>query len=306
MKIAVMAAGGVGGYFGGRLALSREDVSFMARGEHLRAMRENGLRVLSDNGDMLVAPVRAASDAAEIGPVDIVIFAVKLWDTDEAAEACRPLLGPETAVISFQNGVEAADRIAAVLGEKHAMGGVAHIAAVIEAPGVIRHTGAMARLTFGELDGKSSRRGEAFLAACEKAGFDVSLSERIAGEIWKKFVFLSAMAGATAVTRCSIGPILADADTRAMFASLMAEAAAVGRAEGIALSGDLPVTLLDFAGGLPVEMKASMLGDLERGNRLELPWLSGAVVRMGREHEVPTPVTDTVYAAIKLHAGGAG
>ena len=301
-----MGTGGVGGYFGARLALAGEDVTFIARGEHLLALRENGLKVFSDNGDMLIQPASAVPDAAEIGPVDIVIFAVKLWDTDEAAEACRPLVGPETAVISFQNGVEAADRIAAILGEEHAMGGVAHIAALIEAPGVIRHTGAMARLTFGELDGQRSGRAEAFLAACEKAGFDVSLSDGIAGEIWRKFVFLSAMSGATAVTRSAIGPILADADMRAMFASLMDETAAVGRARGIALSDDLIGKLLEFAGGLPAQMKASMLGDLERGNRLELPWLSGAVVRMGRELDVATPVTDTVYAALKPHAGGAG
>lgn len=304
MKIAVMGSGGVGGYFGARLALAGEDVTFIARDEHLLAMRENGLKVFSGNGDMLVQPVNAVADAGKTGPVDIVIFAVKLWDTDTAAEACRPLIGPETAVISFQNGVEAADRVAAILGAEHTMGGVAHIASLIEAPGVIRHTGAMARLTFGELDGKSSGRGEDFLAACERAGFEAALSGRIVGEIWKKFVFLSAMAGATAVTRCSIGPILADADTRAMFASLMEEAAAVGRAQGIALAGELTGKLLDFAGGLPVEMKASMLGDLERGNRLELPWLSGAVVRMGRELSVPTPVTDTVYAALKPHAEG--
>ncbi len=304
MKIAVMGAGGVGGYFGAKLALAGEDVTFIARRAHGAAISDKGLKVFSGNGDMLVHPAKAASDPADVGPVDVVMFCVKLWDTEIAAEACRPLVGPDTAVISFQNGVDAEDRIAAILGEAHAVGGAAGIAAIIEQPGVIRHTGSMAWLKYGELDGTMSPRIEAFHEACAKAGFDSSASPDITADIWRKFAFLAPMAGATAATRSPIGPVLADDETRRLLADLIAETVAVGRAKGAKLEDDLESKQLAFAEGLPPEMKASMLGDLERGNRLELPWLTGAVVRLGRELGVPTPVNDTIYAVLKPHAEG--
>lgn len=302
MKIAVMGAGGVGGYFGARLAQSGADVTFIARGAHGAAIREKGLKVFSPNGDVLVHPAKAVSDPAMIGPVDVVLFCVKLWDVDIAAEACKPLIGPDTAVICFQNGVDAEDRVAAVLGERHAVGGVAAIAALIEEPGVIRHTGTMAWLKYGEPNGGASPRLEAFDAACKKAGFEASVSPDITADIWRKFAFLAPLAGTTAATRMPIGPILADPDARRLFADLIAETVAVGRARGARLEDGIEDKQVAFAEGLPGEMKASMLGDLERGNRLELEWLTGAVVRLGRELGVPTPVSDTVYAVLKLHA----
>jgi 2-dehydropantoate 2-reductase len=304
MKIAVMGAGGVGGYFGARLAQSGADVTFIARGAHGAAIREKGLKLFSPKGDILVQPAKAVSDPAGIGPVDVVMFCVKLWDIESAAEACKLLLGPDTAVICFQNGVDAEERVAAVLGAQHAVGGVAAIAALIESPGVIRHTGTMAWLKFGEMDGRASPRLEGFNAACEKAGFDASVSTDIVGDIWRKFAFLAPMAGATAATRMPIGPILADPDTRRLFADLIAETVAVGRARGARLEDGIEDKQLAFAEGLPGEMKASMLGDLERGNRLELPWLTGAVVRLGRELGVPTPVSTFVHTVLKLHADG--
>lgn len=304
MKIAIMGAGGVGGYFGAKLAQSGADVTFIARGAHGAAIREKGLRVYSPNGDILVHPAKAAGDPAMIGKVDVVMFCVKLWDVESAAEACKPLIGPDTAVICFQNGVDAEDRVAAILGADHAVGGVAAIAALIEAPGVIRHTGTMAWLKYGELDGRASPRLEAFDAACKKAGFEATLSSDITVDIWRKFAFLAPMAGATATTRMPIGPILADAETRRLFADLIAETVAVGRAKGARLEDGIEAKQLAFAEGLPGEMKASMLGDLERGNRLELDWLTGAVTRLGRELGVPTPVSDIVYTLLKLHAGG--
>jgi len=304
MKIAVMGAGGVGGYFGARLAQSGADVTFVARGAHGAAIRETGLKVFSPNGDVLVQPATATDDASRIGRVDVVMFCVHLWDVESGAAACRPLLGPDTAVISFQNGVDAEERIAATLGAGHAVGGVAAISALIEAPGVIRHTGKMAWLKYGELDGRRSPRIEAFDAACRKAGIEASVSSDITADIWRKFAFLSPMAGATAATRMPIGPILADPDTRRLFTDLIAETVAVGRARGARLEDGLEAKQLAFAEGLPAEMKASMLGDLERGNRLELPWLTGAVVRLGKELGVPTPVSEVVYAALKLHAEG--
>jgi 2-dehydropantoate 2-reductase len=304
MKIAVMGAGGVGGYFGARLAQSGADVTFIARGAHGAAIREKGLKVFSSNGDVLVQPAKAVSDPAMVGPVDVVMFCVKLWDVDTAAEACRPLIGPDTAVICFQNGVDAEERVAAVLGDRHAVGGVAAIAALIEEPGVIRHMGTMAWLKYGELDGHASPRLEAFDEACKKAGFEASVSPDITVDIWRKFAFLAPLAGATAATRMPIGPILAEAGTRRLFADLIAETVAVGRARGAWLEDGIEDKQVAFAEGLPGEMKASMLGDLERGNRLELEWLTGAVVRLGRELGVPTPVSDTVYAVLKLHAEG--
>jgi len=304
MKIAVMGAGGVGGYFGAKLVQSGADVTFIARGAHGAAIREKGLRVYSPNGDVLVHPAKAVGDPAMIGKVDVVMFCVKLWDVESAAEACRPLIGPDTAVICFQNGVDAEERAAAVLGAEHVVGGVAAIAALIEAPGTIRHTGTMAWLKYGEMDGRDSPRLEAFDAACRKAGFEASLSPDITVDIWRKFAFLAPFAGATGATRMPIGPILADADTRRLFAELIAETVAVGRARGARLEDGIEGKQLAFAEGLPAEMKASMLGDLERGNRLELAWLTGAVVRLGHELGVPTPVSDTVYAVLKLHAEG--
>ena len=304
MKIAVMGSGGVGGYFGARLAQSGADVTFVARGAHGAAIRERGLRVYSPNGDVLVQPAKAASDPSGIGPVDIVMFCVKLWDVESAAEACKPLIGSDTAVICFQNGVDAEERAAGVLGPEHVAGGVAAIAALIEEPGTIRHTGTMAWLKYGELDGRASPRLDAFAEACGKAGFEASVSPDITADIWRKFAFLAPLAGATAATRMPIGPILADADTRRLFADLIAETVAVGRAKGARLEDGIEDKQLAFAEGLPGEMKASMLGDLERGNRLELPWLTGAVVRLGRELGVPTPVSAFVHTILKLHAEG--
>ena len=304
MKIAVMGSGGIGGYFGARLALSGADVTFIARGAHGAAIRENGLKVFSPNGDMLVQPAKATSDPAGIGPVDVVMFCVKLWDVESAAETCRPLIGPDTAVICFQNGVDAEERVAGVLGREHAVGGVAAISALIEEAGIIRHTGAMAWLKFGELDGPASPRLGAFDEACARAGVEASISPDITADIWRKFAFLAPMAGATAATRMPIGPILADPGTRQLFADLIAETVAVGRARGAQLEDGIEDKQIAFAQGLPAEMKASMLGDLERGNRLELPWLTGAVVRLGRELDVPTPVSEFVHTILKLHADG--
>ncbi len=309
MKIAIMGSGGVGGYFGARLAEAGDDVAFIARGAHLEAIRRDGLRVLSPLGDVHIRPAAATDDPAEIGPVDVVLFAVKLWDTEAAAAAVRPLLGPATgaptAVISLQNGVEAEDILARVLGAAHVAGGVAHVSAAIEAPGVIRHHNPLARLTFGELDGRPSPRTGALLEACRRAGIDAGLSDDIRRDIWEKFVFLVAFSGVTTLARLAVGPILGDPDGRAFFRALMAETVDVGRAAGVGLEAGAVDRLMAFAGGLDPAMKSSMLMDLERGSRLELDWLSGAVVRMGGRLGVAVPANAVVYAALKPHAGPA-
>jgi 2-dehydropantoate 2-reductase len=304
MRIAIMGTGGVGGYFGARLAVSGEEVHFIARGEHLAAMRRDGLRVLSANGDMLVQPVRATDRPADVGPVDLVMIAVKLWSTEDALRDAKPLVGPQTAVVSFQNGVIATELIAHAFGKERTLGGVANIAAVIEKPGVIRHTGTMALLSVGELDHKASARCEAFAAACTRAGVQVKVSEDIDKTIWEKYVFLVAASSMTALTRLPLGAVREDADTRALTAQIMSEVVAVGRARGVALDADLVDKLLQRLDGMPREMVASMLGDLERGNRLELPWLAGGVVAMGKELGIPTPANGFVVAALKHYVDG--
>lgn len=305
MKIAVVGAGGVGGYFGARLAAAGEDVTFIARGPHLEAMGKAGLVVRSPRGDLHLQPVRATRDPAAVGPVDLIIIAVKLWSTEEAVESAKPLLGPHTGVISFQNGVDAVDILIRRLGRDHAMGGVAHIAAMIEAPGVIRHNGTMAKLTFGELDGAPSPRAKAFLEACTRAGIEAYLSGHIQRAIWEKFVFLVGLSGMTCLTRMPIGPIREDPLTREMLRDVMSEVVAVARARGIELPADTVDRQMQFTDRLPQNMVSSMLGDLRRGNRLEVEWLSGAVVRQGQEAGVPTPLNRAIYAALKLHADGA-
>lgn len=304
MRIAVMAAGGVGGYFGARLAAAGANVAFVARGAHLDAIRGHGLRVESQLGNLHLRQVSAADRPEAIGAVDIVLFAVKLWDTEAAAQACRSLIGPETGVICLQNGIDGPEILTIGLGRPHVIGGTAHIATVIGEPGVIRHTGTMARLTFGEFDRRTSSRGEAFHALCKAAGIDAVLSPDINRAIWDKFVFLATFSGMTALTRLPKAPILADPETRAMFHAALAEVVAVARVKGIDMPADHADALLRFGDGLPAEMKSSLLHDLERGNRLEVPWLSGAVARIGGECGVPTPVHRFIATALKLHAEG--
>jgi 2-dehydropantoate 2-reductase len=304
MRIAVMGSGGVGGYVGGRLAASGQAVTFVARGAHLAAIREHGLALRSALGDALIRPARASDDPAAIGPVDLVIFAVKLYDTEAAAEATRPLLGPHTGVVTFQNGVDSSDLLARVLGPEHVIGGVAHIAAVIAEPGVILHTGTMASFVFGELDDTRSERVGALVNALQSAAVEHRISGDIQRDIWDKMAFLATFAGLTALMRLPIGPIREDAETRAMLREGLSEASAVARATGVRLPDDFVERTLERCDRLPYEMKSSMLQDLERGRRLELPWLSGAIVRLGRELGVATHNHAFITTALKLHAAG--
>ncbi len=307
MKIAVMGAGGVGGFFGAKLAGGGADVAFIARGEHLDAIRRGGLKVTSPLGDLHIHPARATDDPAAIGaPVDVVMVCVKMWDIESAARAIRPIVGPETLVIPFENGVEAPPRLAAVLGEGPVIGGSAHISALVSRPGVVSHNGTLARIYFGEREGGPSRRGERFLKSCVAAGVDAELSQNIGRVIWEKFVFIAAFSGMTALLRKPIGPIRADPETWAMFLAAMEEAAAVARANGVVFDTDPVGAWLPAIAKMPEDYRASMLEDLERGKRLELPWLSGAVARMARELGVAAPVNAFIAAALKLHADGAG
>ncbi|PWC54513.1 2-dehydropantoate 2-reductase [Azospirillum sp. TSO22-1] len=304
MRIAVLGAGAVGGYFGARLLAAGADVAFLARGRHLAAIRQDGLRIESAAGNLHLKNVTASDDAAAIGPVDIVLFAVKLWDTEAAAATLAPLIGPETAVITLQNGVTSAETLAAAVGAAHVAGGVAHIAAQVFAPGVIRHTGTMARMSFGELNGKRSERMTRFHALAADAGFDAIYSPDILSMIWEKFTFLAPFSGVTALTRQPVGVIRAVPETRALFLDAVAEVAELARRKAVNLGPDILDRIGTLIDSLVPEMKSSMLNDLERGGRLELPWLSGAVVRLGRELEVPTPVHRVIAAALAPYADG--
>jgi 2-dehydropantoate 2-reductase len=244
-------------------------------------------------------------DPAKVGPVDIVLFAVKLWDTETAAAAARPLLGPNSRLITFQNGVDSVDRISSVVGAERTVGGAAYIATTIAAPGVIKHTSQFATIRFGRTDKQPDDTLNAFVDAGKAAKLDIGLSANIDRELWQKFIFLTAMAGSTAALRSSIGPIAADPELRGFFRNLMEEAFAVGKAKGVALDPAYLDERMNFlANKVEPGMKASMAHDLERGNRLELDWLAGKVRALGQEFGISTPASDTVYTVLKLHRMG--
>lgn len=305
MRIGVIGAGGVGGAFGAALAKGGADVTFVARGAHLAAMRANGLRVTGPRGDIHLNPVQATDDPASIGVVDVVLFCVKLWDVESAGATIKPLIGPQTAVIPLQNGIDAADRLMPILGKDAVMGGVAQISATIDGPGVIRQTGTFMKLVFGELDERSSQRGEAFLTACQAAGFDAENTTGIKAALWSKFILLATNAAVVAATRLPFGKLRDDPEIFSLFESGVAEVAAVGRASGVTLAPSLEAGLLQATKNFPPEMMPSMAVDLLRGNRLELPWLAGKVVALGRELGVPTPTMSVLNAVLKPYANGA-
>ncbi|MEX2632207.1 MAG: 2-dehydropantoate 2-reductase [Tistlia sp.] len=302
-SFAIMGSGGVGGFFGAKLARAGYPTVFVARGAHLAAMRDQGLRIETSE-EAYSVEVQATDDPATIGPVDFVLFSVKLWDTETAAEACRPLIGPETAVLSLQNGVDSEERIAGILGERHVLGGVAEISATIAEPGLIRCFSPFQRIRFGELDGSRSPRCEALDAALTAAAIEHSQPGDIRAALWNKFIMLVGLSALTAVTRRPVGEIRADPDTRALLLQVMGETLAVGQASGVPLPDDLAETMAERANSLGANVKASMAVDLERGNRLELPWLSGKVVALGRALGVPTPANGFVCAALKLDQEG--
>jgi 2-dehydropantoate 2-reductase len=289
MKIVMFGAGGVGGYFGGRLAQAGCDVAFVARGAHLEALRRDGLRIVSPKGDAHVAPVRASADPADLGVADVVFFTVKLYDAEAAAAQLPPLIGPDTMVVTLQNGVDAVDIVARHVGRAHTAGGVAYVAAVIDPPGTIRHT-ALDALIVGELDGSMSPRLLALKAAAEGAGFGFTASPHILVDQWSKFARLSVFSAMTAITRSPIGVLRAQPELMALLERAAWETIAVGRAHGVPLTDAVMEDVLVMMRGLPPHAQSSMLSDLERQRPLELPWLSGAVARLGAEKQIPTPI----------------
>jgi 2-dehydropantoate 2-reductase len=304
MRIAIVGAGGVGGGYGAALAHAGADVTFIARGAHLAAMKKDGLRIESPRGNTHLRPTQATEHPAGVGPVDYVLFCVKLWDVESAGAAIKPMIGPDTAVITLQNGVDAHERLVPILGTRAVMPGVANISATIAEPGLIRQTGTVMRMVFGEPDGSHSPRAVAFAEMCRKAGIDGVLSEAILTDLWIKFVLLASNAGVMALTRLPVGKLRDDADINTMFGAAYEEVAAVGRAKGIALPADIVERTFNFNRNAPPHLMASMAVDLLRGNRIELPWLSGKVVELGRIHNVPTPTHALMYAALKPYIMG--
>jgi 2-dehydropantoate 2-reductase len=304
VKIAVMGSGGVGGYFGARLVMGGGDVTFVARGSHLAAMREHGLAIEGGPDEIHLPKVNAVENPAAIGIVDLVMFAVKLWDTDTAIEQIRPIMGPDTVVISFQNGVLKDEILIRAFGPARVMGGVCYVATSIARPGIIRRTGPLERMVFGEFDGEPTPRAARFLDACLRGGIKAELSRDIRREIWEKFVFLAALSGTTATMRTTIGPIRANPQPRAFLLDVMREVVAVGRAHGIGLPADYAEQRLRLADDLAPDMTSSMHHDLERGNRLEVRWLSGGVVELGRAVGVATPLNRAISDILALRAEG--
>ncbi len=303
LKIAVMGAGGIGGYYGGRLAAAGADVSFIARGAHLAAMQRDGLRVISPLGDMHIKPVVATDDPATIGPVDIVMFCVKLYDVDEACEAIRPLIGPETAVISFLNGIDSEERMQAILGGNCVVGGTAQIPSNIIEPGVIEHKAPLAALEFGELDGSITPRLQAFYQACTDAGIETYLLDNIETAIWLKFAILVPFATACCLTRLPGKILIEEPVVQEIAVGAMKEIIALAEAKGVKMPPDAlesrMAMLSNFANAMP-----SMLVDLLAGKRIELEGLQGAVVRMAKQLNVAVPVHQVAYAALKPYENG--
>ena len=303
MRILVVGAGGVGGYFGGKLARAGEAVTMVARGAHLAALRARGLTVCSAVEGEWRAPVAAVDEVRGLPTADTVIIAVKSFDTESALETVRPAVGPGTAVLTLQNGVDNVEKIDRLLGAGHAVGGVAYVFAAIEAPGVIAHRAA-GRVALGELSGTVSARAERLRAVFEKAGVPAALSTSIERVLWEKYLFICAQAGMTALTRCPIGVVRAIPETWRMYRAILEELGAVAAAAKIGLAPDVVDTLVKAAEALGPETVSSLSHDLVQGKRLELEALHGHAVRLGERYGVPTPALSAVYAALRPHAAG--
>ena len=298
-----MGSGGTGGFFGAKLARAGEDVTFVARGEHLRAIQAGGLRVKSAQEGEFTVRAPAVERLDEAPPADLVLFCVKSFDTEAAADVIRPVVGPDTGVLSIQNGVDNEDKLAAILGPGHVIAGIAEVFAVIEAPGVISHE-LLGRLRFGEMDGKESERVRAFLAACGRAGIPAELAADPLRMLWEKYVFLVAQSGMTALTRCPAGVLRALPETRAMYRRLFEELVQVGRAGGVGIDVALTEALLGRLDTLGPGAFSSLHFDLAHGKRLELEALQGHAVRLGERHGIPTPALAALYAALRPFRDG--
>ena len=306
MRIAVFGSGGVGGYFGGRLAQAGEDVVFIARGEHLKAMKTDGLKVDSVEGDFIMHTVNATDDPAKAGVVDVILVCVKAWQVPGAAEAMKPMAGPETIVLPLQNGIEAPSQLADVLGTEHVLGGLCGLFTFIEGPGHIRHAGSSPFLRFGELDNRPSERTEKLLDIFSRtSGVDAEISKDIRAAMWEKFMFIAAWSGVGSITRAPIGVIRSQPGTRQMLLQVMNEVYSLAQALDVALTQETIIGNMDLLDNVPPNGTASMQRDIMTGRPSELESQNGAVVRLGLESGVETPVNTFIYNSLlpmELHS----
>jgi 2-dehydropantoate 2-reductase len=303
MRIVVMGSGGTGGYFGAKLARAGEDVTFVARGAHLEAIRTHGLRVKSAAEGEWVVRSPVVERLEGLPAAEIVLFCVKSFDTESAAETIRPVVGQSTGVLPVQNGVDNLDKLDRILGPGHAMGGVAQVLATIEGPGVINHR-FLGRLIFGEMDGRRSNRAQAFLAACERAAIQAEISSTMLRALWEKYALIAAQAGMTALTRCPAGTVRSVPETRRMYRAIVGEMIALGNAAGAGLDAGLADRTMAMLDGMGAAFTSSLHHDLAQGKRLELEALHGHAVRLGERHGIPTPMLFADYAALKPYADG--
>ena len=304
MRVTVMGSGGTGGYFGGLLARAGEEVTFVARGAHLAAIRARGLTVRSRLVGDFTVPARATDDPTEAGAADLVLFCVKSYDTESAAERLRPAVGPDTVILPVQNGIDGAERIGRVVGRQHVIGGLAGVSSVVEAPGIIEHRAGPDVIQLGELDGPPSARAQRIADTLRRAGVKAQVRPDMRVALWEKFVLICGLSGLTALTRLPLGSVLACPETRALFQQAMEETEAVGRAEGVAVPEGQARKMMQFFAGSDPAIRGSLHYDLAAGRRLEIETLNGTVVRLGRERGVPTPANFAVYAALKPYADG--
>ena len=301
MDIAVMGAGGVGGYFGGLLARAGHNVTFIARGPHLEAIRSNGLRVESGNDGIFTVPGNATDDPTSAGPQDLVLFTVKMYDNEDAIRAIGPMVGPDTIVLTLQNGIDNGERLVEVYGADRVMIGSAYLEGRISEPGVVTQGGPGAA-SFGERTIGISERGERLYQVFREAGWRVDLLENMTGMLWKKFAYLSGSAGVCAASGCAYGELRTVPETRDAIEAAIAEALAVGEASGAPLEPDSLEWSMNALDNFPATGMASLAKDFAEGRPVELEGLTGVVIRMGREHGVPTPVNDALYAVLKPRA----
>ncbi len=304
MRITIMGAGGVGSYFGARLAASGEDVTFIARGPHLHALRARGMSVKSPHGDFRLETVAATDDPSTVGTVDVILVTAKVYDLETSCAVIAPMVGPETMIIPVQNGVSSVDIVSSWFDRSHVVGGLVFVASFVVAPGEVEHKAELHRLTFGEIDGTLSDRVLAFRDAGQRAGFDAVASENIELELWSKFALLAGIAPVSTLARQTVGGVEADKDLWDLCRRSVSEVVAVGRAKGIAFPPDAVEATLALNARFDPDAKNSMLLDLEAGKPLEHEWVSGEIVRLGRELGVPTPFHEIAYAALKPFAAG--
>lgn len=305
MRFAVFGTGGMGAYFGGRLALAGHDVSFIARGRNLAAMREGGLRVESPTGNFTLNPVNATDDPAAIGPVDAVLFGVKLYDVIDAGKKLGPLLGADTMVLTLQNGIDVIEMLTPLIGRQPILPGSSYVSSNIVEPGFIRHIGAAGHVDFGELDGKLSPRAQRLIDAFASAGMEARFRSDIIESLWTKFVLVCGYSGVMTLARAPMGVVRSVPETFQLLSDALHEAAAIAKASGINLPADYTQALLARAQGMAAQLKPSLLEDLEHGRRLEIDWFSGTIVRLGERLDIATPVHRVIHAALKPYANGA-